>query len=59
MYHYLPEKALCFCLLSGLLFRGGQIRLSRLLRPLSAEDELWEITGLKAAERTSDFSVEV
>lgn len=33
--------------------------LSRLLRPLSAEDEPWEIAGLKAVERTSDFSMEV
>lgn len=33
--------------------------LSRLLRPLSVQDELWGITGLKAVERTSDFSMEV
>lgn len=33
--------------------------LSRLLRPLSGQDEPWGMTGLKAAERTSDFSTEV
>lgn len=33
--------------------------LSRLLRPLWVQDELWGITGLKAVERTSDFSMEV
>lgn len=32
---------------------------SRLLWPVSADDVLLGITGLKAVERTSDFSAEV
>jgi len=33
--------------------------MSRLLWPVSVEDALLEITGLKAVERTNDFSAEV
>lgn len=33
--------------------------LSRLLWPVSVEDVLLGITGLKAVDRTSDFSAEV
>lgn len=54
-------KVSCLCLLSGLLVssRGQRIR-SRLLWPVSVEDlSLGGITGLNAAERTTDFSAEL